>query len=296
MRSSSLAMGLVLSCAVAAAAPQPDPAKVPFKIIPVAGAVSLLQSPAGNIAVLAGDDGVVMVDTGYAASEQPLRAALKQVSDRPLRFVIDTHIHDDHTGGNAAFQREAPIVAQANVRTRLAAGAKVMNHEVPPAPPAALPQITFEDQLTLHLDGEEIRLIHLPGHTDGDSIVWFTRANVVHLGDLFVTYGFPFIDLDSGGHVQGMIAANEKVLSLVPVDAKVIPGHGPVCTTADVREYVAMLKETSARVAAGIAQGKTVAQLQQEKALAGFDKWSHGFFTPEKFIEQLYRDLSAPAP
>lgn len=296
MRFSSIACVLFLSVAASAAAQQPDPAKTPFKIIPVAGSVSLLQSPAGNIAVLAGDDGLVMVDTGYAASEGPLKAALAQISAAPLRFVIDTHLHDDHTGGNAAFQRLAPIIAQSNVRRRLESGTRIFNRQVPPAAKGALPQITFEDRLTLHVNGEEIRIIHLPGaHTDGDSIVWFTKANVVHMGDIFVTYGFPFIDLDSGGHVQGMIAANEQVLSLVPADARVIPGHGPVCNTADVREFVAMLKETSARVAAGIAQGKTVAQLQQEKALAGFEKWGGGFLTPEKFIEQLYRDLSAPA-
>ncbi len=288
-----------LSLATFAAAAKPDLATTPFKVVPVAGTVSLLQGPGGNIAVCAGADGLVMIDAGYAGSAAQIQLALRKVSDRPLRFVIDTHLHDDHVGGNAVFQNQAPVIAQTNVRTRLAAGTTLFDRTVPPAEPAALPQLTFDDGVTLHLNGEEIRIWHLPAaHTDGDSVVYFVHANVVHMGDLFVTYGFPFIDLDSGGHVKGMIAAIEQVLTVVPANVKVIPGHGDVCTVADMKGFLAMLQGTSARIAAGIAQGRTVRQLQQEKALAGFEKWDGGIST-DKFIEFLYRDLSAaakPAP
>lgn len=187
------------------------------------------------------------------------------------------------------------MIAQANVRRRLAAGVSLPNYKVPPAAPEALPTLTFEMNLTLHLNGEEIRIWHLPGaHTDGDSVVWFVHANVIHMGDLFVTYGFPFIDLDSGGHVEGMIAAIEQVLAAVPADVKVIPGHGGICTVADMKDFLAMLRGTCARVETGIAAGKTVKQLQEEKALAGFEKWG-GFISANSFIECLDRDLASPA-
>ena len=290
-----LASSLPLLLATLAAAAEPDLANTPFKVVPVAGSVSMLQGPGGNIGVLAGPDGVIMIDDGYAGSAAQIEKALKSVSDRPLRFIFNTHRHDDHTGGNAFFQQQAPVIAQTNVRTRLAAGVSLPNYSEPPAKPEALPQLTFDDRVTLHLNGEEIRIWHLPAaHTDGDCVVWFVHANVIHMGDLFVTYGFPFIDLDSGGHVKGMIAAIEHVLAAVPADVKVIPGHGGICTVADMKDFRAMLQGTTARVEAGIAAGKTLKQLQEEKALAGFEKWG-GPVAAEKFIEFLYRDLTSPA-
>ncbi len=288
-----LASSLPLLLAALAAAAEPDLATTPFKVVPVAGTVSMLQGPGGVIGVCAGADGIVMIDDGYAGSAAQIEQALKTVSDRPLRFVINTHLHDDHVGGNAFFQKQAPVLAQTNVRTRLAAGVSLPNYTEPPAKPEALPVLTFDEAVTLHLNGEEIRIWHLPAaHTDGDCVVWFVHANVIHMGDLFVTYGFPFIDLASGGHVKGMIAAIEKVLAVVPADVKVIPGHGGICTVADMKEFQAMLQGTVARVEAGIAAGKTVKQLQEEKALAGFEKWG-GWIAADKFIEFLYRDLSA---
>ena len=300
MKIRSLFLVAGLSTALAFAADdKPDLAKTPFTVVPVAGTVSMLQGPGGNIGVCAGADGVVMIDDGYAASAAQIQAALRKVSDRPLRFVINTHLHDDHTGGNSVFQQQAPVIAQTNVRRRLATGVSLPNYAEPPAAPAALPVLTFDDRVTLHLNGEEIRIWHLPAaHTDGDCVVYFSKSNVVHMGDLFVTYGFPFIDLDSGGHVKGMIAALEQVLAAVPADAKVIPGHGPVLGMADMKPFLEMLRETTARVEAGIAQGKTVEQLQKEKVLAGFEKWG-GLIAADKFTEFLYRDLGAaarPAP
>ncbi len=287
-------LSLFSAAAAIAADEKPDLATTPFKVVPVAGTVSMLQGPGGNLGVCAGADGIVMIDDSYAGSAAQIEKALKTVSDRPLRFVIDTHRHDDHVGGNAFFQKQAPVLAQANVRTRLAAGVSLPNYTEPPAKPEALPVLTFDDGITLHLNGEEMRVIHLPAaHTDGDSVIYFVKANVLHMGDLFVTYGFPYIDLDSGGHVKGMIAAIEKVLTLVPADVKVIPGHGNLCTVADMKDFMAMLQGTTARVEAGIAAGKTVKQLQDEKALAGFEKWG-GWIDANNFIAMLYRDLTSP--
>jgi glyoxylase-like metal-dependent hydrolase (beta-lactamase superfamily II) len=168
--------------------------------------------------------------------------------------------------------------------------------EAKPQPKEALPIITFDHDVTVHLNGEDIRALHFPsGHTDGDSIIFFPKSNVVHMGDDFVTYGFPFIDLESGGSVAGVIAACEKVIATVAPDAKVIPGHGRLSTVDDLKPYVVMLKETAALVQKGIRDGKTLDQLKGEKVLAGYEKWSGQFITTDKFVEMLYNDLSGKA-
>jgi glyoxylase-like metal-dependent hydrolase (beta-lactamase superfamily II) len=227
----------------------------------------------GNIAASVGADGIVIVDDQYAPLADKIRAALKSITDKPVRFVINTHYHGDHTGGNAIFQKDAPVLAQDNVRKRLEAGGEAGNggslHMVnPPAPKEALPIITFEHDVTVHLNGEDIRALHFPaGHTDGDSIIYFPQSNVVHMGDDFVTYGFPFIDVNSGGSINGMIDGVEKAIAQLPADVKVIPGHGAVSTLDDVRAYVKMLKETRDVVQKAIGEKKTLAQMKQEKIL-----------------------------
>jgi glyoxylase-like metal-dependent hydrolase (beta-lactamase superfamily II) len=274
-----------------------DFSKVEIKVTPVGGSVYMLEGAGGNIAVSAGDDGLVMVDDQFAPLAPKIQAALKGISPKPLRCVILTHWHYDHLGGNAFFQQLAPIVAQDNVRKRLEQGGPLVGRQIPPAEESALPIVTFSDRLTLHLNGEEIRVIHLPnGHTDGDSVVIFTKSNVVHMGDAFVTYGFPFIDLDNGGDVRGMIAGLEQTIAAVPAEVKVIPGHGPISTIADVKAFVAMLKDTSARVEVGIKAGKTLEQLQKEKVLASYEKLGGGFVSADKFIEVLYTDLARKKP
>jgi glyoxylase-like metal-dependent hydrolase (beta-lactamase superfamily II) len=206
-----------------------------------------------------------------------------------VRFVINTHFHGDHTGGNAIFQKDAPVIAQDNVRKRLEAGAA----DRKPAPKDALPIITFDHDVTVHLNGEDIRALHFPsGHTDGDSIIFFPKSNVVHMGDDFVTYGFPFIDLKSGGSVEGMIAAVDDVVGKLPADVKVIPGHGPISNLDDVRKFSTMLKDTLAVVQKALKQGKTLDQMKQEKILAPWDKWSGDFVKTDGFIETLYNDLT----
>jgi cyclase len=275
-----------------------DFSNVQIKVIKVAGSVYMLQGAGGNIGVSVGDDGIVVVDDQYAPLADKIQAALKGITDKPVRFVINTHFHEDHTGGNAYFQKQAPVIAHDNVRKRLEEGSTLGNlgtvrMEAKPQPKEALPIITFDHDVTVHLNGEDIHALHFPsGHTDGDSVIFFPKSNVVHMGDDFVRYGFPFIDLGSGGSVKGMIAAMDEVIPKLPADVKVIPGHGDLSTLDDVRDYVKMLKETQAAVEKGVQQGKTLDQLKQEKVLEPWKNWSGQFITADAFIETIYNDLS----
>jgi glyoxylase-like metal-dependent hydrolase (beta-lactamase superfamily II) len=208
----------VILAAALAFAQDEDFSKVQIKVTKVAGTVYLLEGAGGNIGASVGDDGIVIVDDQYAPLADKIQAALKGVTDKQIRFVINTHYHGDHTGGNAIFQKQAPVIAHDDVRKRLEEGGTggnlgSINFEAKPQPKDALPILTFDHDMTVHLNGEDIRALHFPsGHTDGDSIIFFPTSNVVHMGDDFVRYGFPFIDLASGGSVEGMIAAMEEVL------------------------------------------------------------------------------------
>jgi len=254
----------------------PDFSKVQIKATKVSGNVYMLEGAGGNIGASIGEDGIVIVDDQFAPLAEKIQAALKSlgITDKPVRFVINTHYHGDHTGGNAPFRNAgSTVIAQDNVRERLESGGTAGNGgsvrmENKPAEKAALPIITFEHDVTVHLNGEDIRALHFPsGHTDGDSIIFFPKNNVVHMGDDFVRYGFPFIDVNSGGSVQGMIAAMEKATAQLPADVKVIPGHGQLANLDDVREFTKMLKETSAVVQKALDAHKTLEQMKQEKIL-----------------------------
>jgi len=282
-------------------AQEKDFSKVEIKVTKVSGNIYMLEGEGGNIAASVGEDGIVIVDDQYAPLADKIQAALKnlKITDKPVRFVINTHYHGDHTGGNEPFANTgSTVIAQDNVRKRLETGGTAGNGgsikmEAKPAPKGALPVITFEHDVTVHLNGEDIRALHFPaGHTDGDAIIFFPKNNVVHMGDDFVRYGFPFIDVSSGGSVQGMIAAMEKVSAQLPPDVKVIPGHGALSNLDDVRVFVKMLKETSAAVQKAIDEHKTLDQMKQEKILAPWAKWSGGFLDADKFIETLYNSLT----
>jgi len=284
-----------------ASAQDQDFSKVEIKVTKVSGNIYMLQGAGGNIAASVGQDGIVIVDDQYAPLADKIQAALKGlgITDKPVRFVINTHYHGDHTGGNVPFANTgSTVIAQDNVRKRLESGGTAGNGgsikmEAKPADKAALPIITFEHDVTVHLNGEDIRALHFPaGHTDGDAVIFFPKNNVVHMGDDFVRYGFPFIDVSSGGSVQGMTAAMEKVSSELPKDVKVIPGHGDLSNLDDVRAFVQMLKETSAVVQKAIDEHKTVQQMQQEKILEPWKKWSGQFIDADKFIETLYNSLT----
>ncbi len=282
-------------------AQEQDFSKVQIKVTKVSGNIYMLEGAGGNIAASVGEDGIVIVDDQYAPLADKIQAALKGigVTDKPVRFVINTHYHGDHTGGNEPFANKgSTVIAQDNVRKRLETGGVAGNGgsikmEVKPSPKIALPIITFEHDVTVHLNGEDIRALHFPaGHTDGDAVIFFPKNNVVHMGDDFVRYGFPFIDVASGGSVQGMIAAMEKVSAQLPADVKVIPGHGALSNLDDVREFVKMLKDTSAVVQRALDQHKTLEQMKQEKILEPWKKWSGDFLDSDKFIETLYNSLT----
>jgi cyclase len=261
------------SLALAGAQQDPDWSKVQIKVTKVSGNIYMLEGEGGNIAASVGEDGIVIVDDQFAPLAEKIQAALKGlgITDKPVRFVINTHYHGDHAGGNVPFsQAGSTVIAQDNVRKRLESGGAAGNGgsikmDVKPAEKAALPIITFEHDVTVHLNGEND----------------------------FVRYGFPFIDVASGGSVQGMISAMEKASAQLPADVKVIPGHGQLSNLDDVREFVKMLKETSAVVEKALKQHKTLEQMKQEKILDPWAKrWSGDFVKTDAFIETLYNSMT----
>jgi cyclase len=284
---------LLLLAATGALAQQQDFSKVEVKATRVAGNVYVLTGAGGNIGATVGDDGVAIIDDQFAPLSPKIHAALQKLSPKPVRFVINTHWHGDHTGGNAEFADTATILAQANVRKRLQAGGKVLDREVPPAPHAALPVVTFEQGLSLWWNGEEIRAIHPGrGHTDGDSVIWFTKSNVVHMGDDYFSGMFPFVDLESGGSVVKLIESLDVILGQIPADAKIIPGHGPVTGVPELRKYRAMLDEAVGAVRKGLASGKSVEQLRKESVLAPWAPWGTGFVKADFFLDVIAKDLA----
>ena len=298
MQSCLMALAAVFLCSVAAdaGAAEPDPG---FTTVNVAGSVSFLQGHECNITVSAGDDGIVMVDTcGPTKVAEQLLAAVKRLSEKPFRFVINTHAHGDHTAANMFFQKLAPVIAHDKVRKRMAAGNEKTGDK--PRAPEALPMVTFEGEMILHLNGEEIRLLHLPpGHTDGDIVVFFEKANVVCMGDDFISPAASFGDRHYGGSMLGLIAALELVLPQIPADAKIVPGHGKISTRADVARGLEVLKQMKAAVEAGVMNGKTLQQLQAERPFdpwrSSVPEWSSSDKSLDGWVRDFYRELS-PAP
>jgi len=298
MRKASLCVLSVLLCCGLAASQEQDFSKVQIKVTNVAGNVYMLEGAGGNIGASVGEDGIVIVDDQYAPMADKIQAALKGITDKPVRFIINTHYHGDHTGGNAYFQKQAPIIAHDNVRKRLESDGSAGNGgsihmDTKPQPKEALPIITFDHDVTVHLNGDDIRALYFPaGHTDGDSIIFFPKSNVVHMGDDFVTYGFPFIDVDSGGSINGMIDGVEKVIAQVPPDVKIIPGHGAISNVDDVKAYLGMLKATRDAVAQALKDGKSLDQMKEAKLLDPWKKYSGDFINQDTFLETLYNSLT----
>jgi cyclase len=291
---------LVLSAVLLGAAPalaqDQDFSKVEVKNVPISGAVSMLQGSGGNIGVLVGADGVLLVDDEYGPLVPKILAAVKQLSPKPVRFVVNTHWHGDHTGGNAGMDTEgAVIVAQDNVRKRLSTEQvnTFFKRTTPAAPAIAWPVVTFAEGLTFHFDGEDVEVVHVvPAHTDGDSVLWFRKANVVHMGDNFFNGLYPFIDAASGGSVDGMVTAVDSVLSRINDQTKVIPGHGPLGTKADLKKFRDMLATIRDRIKKDIAAGMTQDQVVASKPTADFDAaWGGGFLKPDAFTTLVYSVL-----
>lgn len=261
----------------------------------VGGTVWALQGAGGNIGASIGEDGVLLVDDQYAPLTEKIEAKLEEIGGGELRFVLNTHYHGDHTGGNVYFGRQAPIIAHENVRLRLSTPQTLRGNEIEPLPKPGLPVITYADGLSIHLNGEEIRVFHLPNaHTDGDSVVWFTESNVVHMGDLLFYDHFPFVDLEHGGSVDGLLAGLDKVLERVPPEAKVIAGHfGPAVTMKDVRQFRSVIAETVDLVRSRIDEGASLEELKQAGLPEKYSDWSWRFITTESWIETIYRDTES---
>ena len=285
---------VLLLLAVSIHAQQPDFSKVQIKATKVAGNVYMLEGSGGNIGVSVGADGILIVDDQFAPLADKIRAALKELGQGKLRFILNTHWHGDHTGGNVVFGPEAPIIAHDNVRKRLATEQKsvVFQRTTPASPKEALPVITFDQSLSVHFNGEEIKVIHYPkGHTDGDSVIFFTISNVVHLGDDFFAGRFPFVDLESGGSIEGLIRNVGEIIGKIPADAKLIPGHGPLSTVDDLKSYHRMLQQTTEIVRQKMAAGKTLDQIKSEGLPAEWASWGTGFIKTDRWVETIYNSL-----
>ncbi len=288
----------VVLALAAVAVPGEAQQDVQIQTVAVAPGVHMLIGSGGNIGVSSGADGVFIIDDQYAPLTDKIVAAIRGFSDGPIRFVVNTHWHFDHVGGNENLGgMGALIVAHENVRERMSVEQvmEALDRTVPPSPEAALPVVTFSQAVTFHLNGDELHVLHIPhAHTDGDALIHFRRANVVHMGDTFFNGLYPFIDLGSGGNVNGMIAAADAALAVADSDTKIIPGHGPLASRADLERYRTMLVAARDRVAAAIAEGQTLEQVKAAKPMADYDEALGGaFINPEQFIEFVYRSLEA---
>ena len=255
----------------------------------VAGSIYMLEGAGGNIGVSAGPDGILIVDDQFAPLADKIRAALGELNKGELEFILNTHWHGDHTGGNEVFGAEAPIIAHHNVRKRLSTRQERPSGAREPAPEGAWPVITFGDALSVHFNDEEIEVIHVPtGHTDGDSVIYFTKSNVVHMGDQFFAGRFPFVDLASGGTIDGYLRNVATVLEKIPADAKIIPGHGPLSSVEDLRAFHDMLEETIGIVHRAVEAGKSLEQAKEEGFPEKYESWSWRFISADRWIETIY--------
>ena len=288
---------LTLHAGVAAA--QRDFSKVEIRTTKVAEGVYMLEGAGGNIGVYTGTEGVLVIDDQFAPLTDKIKAAITAISDKPIRFLFNTHWHGDHTGGNENFAKAGvAIVAHDNVRKRLSAEQynAIFDRKTPPSPAVALPIVTFNDSVTFHLDGEDITCFHVPNaHTDGDAIVWFRKANVVHMGDCLFNGRYPVLDVSAGGSTAGMIAAADRMLAVINADTKLIPGHGALATRKDLEAFRDMMKKAQSVVKGLVASGKSLEEIQKAKPLADLDAiWGTTSITPDIFLKELYADFSRP--
>jgi glyoxylase-like metal-dependent hydrolase (beta-lactamase superfamily II) len=256
-----------------------------LQVSQVQGTVHMIMGDGGNIGVSAGTDGLLMIDDKFAPLADEIREALAGLGDGPLRFLVNTHHHGDHTGGNAIFGIDTPIIAHDNVRARLAE---------PDAPQSSLPVVTFDRTLSVHFNGERIEVLHFPkAHTDGDAVIFFHGSNVIHTGDIFFHRIFPFVDIDGGGSVAGVMAAAKTILQRTDAHTKIIPGHGPLATPDDLRTYLRMLEESLQIVEAGVQAGKALEELQAAGVGQEWSGYSWGFISTQRWVATLHRELTA---
>lgn len=289
------ALAALLLCQIPPAAAQQPRPQPEIRVERLAPGVSVLFGRGGNIGVSHGPDGTVLIDDQYAPATERVIAAVRTLDPDPIRFVINTHWHGDHTGGNENLGRGGTvIVAHDNVRRRMSMEQIVRGERVPPSPSGALPVITFSETTTFHLNGDDILVTHVhDAHTDGDSLVYWRRANILHMGDTWFNGMLPFIDLDSGGSIDGAIAAVETALGLANTQTRIIPGHGPVAGRADLVRYRDMLRTIRDGVAGAIRQRRTLAQIQALRLADAYGRTTD-FIPPEAFVATVYRSLTSP--
>jgi cyclase len=277
---------LALGALTATARQDPEP-KV--EVVPVAGQVSMLVGQGGNIGIMKGDEGMLMIDTQFDFMEAPIRKAIAKIAEGYPSYLVNTHWHGDHVGGNLGFAKGSVVIAQENVRARM----KVGGRGAGPADPAALPDLTYNKGMTVHYNGEAVHLIHFPkSHTDGDTVVFFAGSKVVHMGDLMFNRMFPFIDLSSGGDVRGYLQSQEIILSMVKADDKVIPGHGPLASRADLAASVAMLQTSVKLVQTRIDEGMSESEAVKAGLPDEYASWSWGFVDTNRWLQTVYRSLT----
>jgi len=292
-RTLGLVAGLLLAAVPCLQAQNFDTIQV--RAVPVAGSVHMLVGAGGNIGVVVGSDAVFVVDDQFAPLSPKILAAIRTLTADPVRFVVNTHWHFDHTGGNENMQQAGALIfAHENVRRRMSTGQfiEALKRQEPASPHNALPVVTFTDTLSFHLNGDSIVVFHVaPAHTDGDAVVMFTKANVVHTGDVFVSAGFPFVDLSSGGTIDGIIAATERIMVATNAQTKIIPGHGPLADRARVKAYHDMLYVLRERMGRELAARHTIEQVLASKITADYDaEWPAN---RERFLRILHQELSA---
>ena len=279
----------------AAAAPR-DFDTDPITVVKLTDSLNVLMGPGGNIAVLTGDDGVIQIDSGVPSRAADIAKAIAALSPKPVTTLINTHWHFDHTGGNASVGKTgARIIAQTNTRKRLSTEQTIefLKMVVPPSPAVALPTLTFDDTLTFYANGEEMALAHVkPAHTDTDIHIRFQRANVLHAGDLLFNGFYPAIDYSSGGWIGGMITASEQIIQNTDAKTRIIPGHGPLASRADVTRFRDMLQTVQTRIEARIKAGDTLEAIVAAKPTADLDaQWGKGLFTGDQFTTIVYMGL-----
>lgn len=251
--------------------------------------VYMIEGPGGNIGVSVGDDGILIIDDKFANLSEAIRAEVAKLNDGKLEFILNTHHHGDHTGANEALGAEAHIVAHANVRKRLAED-KDLSDE---ATRNGIPVIAFDESLSLHFNGDELKMVHLPtGHTDGDSIILFMNANVVHMGDQFFLGRFPYVDLGGGGDVAGYLKNVKEMIRVLPSDVKIIPGHGPLGNLEDLKDFARNIEETTAIIRKQIHEGNSVEDIQKTGLPNKYDDLAWNFITTDRWIEIVYTSFT----
>ncbi len=297
LRNGVLVAALTIGSATGAFAQQTDFSRVEIRTVPVADGIYMLLGEGGNIGLCIGDDGAFLIDDQYAPLTDKIVAAVRALTDQPIKFLINTHWHGDHTGGNENFGKMGvTIVAQDNVYARMSVDqtSAFSGNVIEASPPEALPVITFNDEITFHMNGYTIVGKQIgPAHTDGDALIHFVEADVYHMGDTYFSESYPFFDLGSGGNFLGMIDVAAEVLAASDGDTKIIPGHGRLADKDDLQEYHDMMVALRDRVQAGIDNGQTVnAMLEANITQDLDDKWASGFMGAAFVVQNVYNSLT----